>query len=148
MHIESHEVFCAVVEHGSLSRAAHLLHMTQSTASRHLQVLEEEYGGLLFERSASGLTLTSLGHALYPFSRDMLSCHMRAKEEIFRLRSQGGGLCVGATLSIGEYVLPELLGELKKQYPLTEIRMHIANTAEVLRLLIHHSIDIGIVEGR
>lgn len=147
MHLESHEVFCAVMEYGSLTKAAPALHMTQSTASRHLQAMEEEYGGLLFERSAAGLTLTPLGHALYPYSRDLLSCHVRAKEELLRLRQEGGGLCVGATLSIGEYLLPVLLGDLMSQYPSADIRMRIANTAEVLRQLTHHSIDIGLVEG-
>lgn len=147
MHLESHEVFCSVVEHGSLTKTAQLLHMTQSTASRHLQAMEEEYGGLLFKRSASGLTLTPLGHALYPYSRDLISCHVRAKEEMLRLRSVGGGLCVGATLSIGEYVLPVLLGDLRAEYPTADIRMRIANTTEVVSQLMHHSIDVGLVEG-
>lgn len=147
MHLESHDVFCAAIEHGSLTKAAQALHMTQSTASRHLQALEGEYGGLLFERDVSGLTLTPLGHALYPYSRDLLGCQVRAKEELLRLRSEGGGLCVGATLSIGEYVLPALLGELRSQYPTADIRMRIANSAEVLKQLLHHGIDIGLTEG-
>ncbi|WDL97596.1 LysR family transcriptional regulator [Alicyclobacillus sp. ALC3] len=147
MHLESHEVFCAVVEHGSLNKTAQVLHMTQSTASRHLQAMEDEYGGLLFERSASGLTLTPLGQALYPYSRDLLSCHVRAKEELLRLRSEGGGLCVGATLSIGEYLLPVLLGDLRERYPSADIRMRIANTTEIVSQLAHHSIDVGLVEG-
>ncbi|MHB1627208.1 MAG: LysR family transcriptional regulator [Bacilli bacterium] len=147
MHMESYEVFRVVSEHGSATKAAQVLHMTQSTVSRHLQALEEEFGGLLFERSASGLTLTDLGQALYPYTCDLLSCHARAKEELLRLRSRSGGLCVGATLSIGEYVLPRILGQFRKHNPLAEIRMRISNTTEVMDDLLRHRVDIGLVEG-
>ncbi len=147
MHLESYEVFLVVVEHGSATKAAQVLHMTQSTVSRHLQALEEEFGGLLFDRSASGLTLTDLGQVLYPYTCDLLGCHARAKEELLRLRSRSGSLSVGATLSIGEYVLPRILGQFRKHNPLAEIRMRISNTAEVMDDLLHHRIDIGLVEG-
>ncbi len=147
MHLESYEVFRVVVEHGSATKAAQVLHMTQSTVSRHLQALEEEFGGLLFDRSSSGLTLTDLGQALYPYTCDLLGCHARAKEELLRLRSRSGGLSVGATLSIGEYVLPRILGKFRKHNPLAEIRMRISNTTEVIDDLLRHRIDIGLVEG-
>ncbi|QSO46346.1 LysR family transcriptional regulator [Alicyclobacillus mengziensis] len=147
MHVESHRVFRAAVEYGSITRAAQTLHMTQSTASRHLQTLEDEYGGLLFERSATGITLTPFGRALYPYTCDLLSCHEKAKEELARLRREGGGLSVGATLSIGEYLLPQVLGEVRRTYPQAEIRMRISNTSDVLEDLIRHRIDIALVEG-
>lgn len=148
MHLESHEVFRAVVECGSVTKASQALHMTQSTASRHLQALEDEYGGLLFERNTSGLTLTALGRAIYPYSCDLLHCHTRAKEEVLRLRSEGGGIVVGATQSIGEFMLPRLLGTLRTQHPNAEIRMRVFNTAQILDDLLHHRIDIALVEGK
>ncbi|KYP79627.1 LysR family transcriptional regulator [Ferroacidibacillus organovorans] len=147
MHLESHEVFCAVVEYGSVTKAAIALHMTQSTASRHLQALEDEYGGLLCERSALGLTLTPLGRALYPYSCDLVNCHARSKEELLRLRQEGGDIAVGATQSIGEYLLPRILGRVRKQHPHANIRMRISNTAGILEDLQRHRIDIALVEG-
>lgn len=147
MHLECFEVFRTVVECGSVTKAAQLLHMTQSTASRHLQALENEYGGLLFERELSGLTLTELGKALYPYTCDLLSCHARSKEELLRLRRLGGGISVGATYSIGEYLLPRMLGEFARGFPNARIRMRIDNTAQVLDDLARQRIDIGFVEG-
>lgn len=147
MHLESYEVFCAAVEHGSITKAAQRCHMTQSTASRHLQVLEDEYGGLLLERGPSGLALTSLGAALYPYALDLLSVQQRAKSELLQLRREGGGVCVGATFSVGEYVLPNLLGKFRKFHPQVEIKMRIANTSQVIEDLVHHRVDLGIVEG-
>jgi DNA-binding transcriptional LysR family regulator len=147
MHIESFEVFRTAVEYGSVTKASQVLHMTQSTASRHLQSLEDEYGGLLFERSAAGLRLTALGEALYPFSCDILACAAQAKQELLRIRQEGGGMAVGATLSIGETVLPKILGVVRRQYPQAEIRMRISNTSDVLEDLARHRIDVALIEG-
>src|SRR5579875_1440849 len=147
VHLESYEVFRAIVEYGSVTKAAQHLHMTQSTASRHLQALEDECGGLLFDRNVSGLTLTALGDALYPYSCDLLDCHTRAKEELLRLRQEGGGISVGATFSIGETVLPKILGQVREQYPQAEIRMRISNTSDILEDLYRHRIDIALIEG-
>ncbi|KPV45264.1 LysR family transcriptional regulator [Alicyclobacillus ferrooxydans] len=148
MHLESHRVFQAAVEYGSVTKAAQILHMTQSTASRHLQSLEDEYGGLLFDRSATGLTLTPFGRKLYPYTCDLLSCHEQAKEELARMRHEGGGISVGATLTIGEYLVPKMLGRIRSLYPQSEIRMRISNTSEVLEDLMRHRIDIALVEGK
>ncbi|PWI56987.1 LysR family transcriptional regulator [Sulfoacidibacillus thermotolerans] len=147
MHLESHEVFRATVQYGSITKAAQILHMTQSTASRHLQALEDEYGGLLLERGANGLTLTPFGKALYPYTLDLLSCHSRAKEELAALRCSGGTLAVGATMSIGEYLLPAILGQFIKIEPHIDVKMRVSNTSEVVLDLIRHRIDIGLVEG-
>ncbi|QQE77219.1 LysR family transcriptional regulator [Alicyclobacillus sp. SO9] len=147
MHLESHRVFRTAIEYGSITKAAQLLHMTQSTASRHLQALEDEYGGLLLERSATGLSLTTLGRTLYPYVCDMLNCHDNAKDALSRLRSEGGGISVGATLTIGEYLLPEILGGVLRMHPQAEIRMRIANTADVLDDLVRHRIDVALIEG-
>ncbi len=147
MHLESYEVFRTVVQERSVTKAAQLLHMTQSTASRHLQALEQEYGALLFERSASGLSLTSLGRSLYPYALDLLNCHEHAKEEMQRLRNEGGGLSVGATFTIGEYLLPHILGEFRNHYAGAEVRMRVSNTSQVVDDLRRHRIDVGLIEG-
>jgi len=147
MHLESHEVFRAAVEYGSVTKAAQALHMTQSTASRHLQALEDEYGGILFSRSASGVTLTEMGRALYPYTCDLLSCQARAKEELRHLSRVAQHIGIGATLTIGEYVLPQILGAFRQSHPQAGVRMRIANTREILADLMRHRIDAAIVEG-
>ena len=147
MHLESYEVFRAAVECGSINKAAQQLHMTQSTASRHLQLLEDEYGGLLLERGRVRVSLTPMGAALYPYVVDLLSCHYRAKSELSKLRTEGGGICVGATFSVGEYLLPNILGDFQKSHPHVEIKMRVSNTSQVMDDLMRHRIDVGIVEG-
>lgn len=147
MHLESHEVFRAAIEYGSITKAAVSLHMTQSTASRHLQALEEEYGGLLVSRSAAGLTLTTLGTTLYPYTCTLLDCHAQAKEEMRRLNRMAVRITIGATLTIGEYVLPQILGEFHKRHPETTLRMRISNSRDIIEDLFRHRIDAALVEG-
>jgi DNA-binding transcriptional LysR family regulator len=147
LQLESYEVFCALVEQGSATQAARVLHMTQSTASRHLQALEDEFGGLLFERDPRGLTLTQLGRGLYPYAREMLACHLRAREELSRLQGPVGTVVVGATLTIAETLLPPCLGELHARFPQAAIRMRVSNTADIVQDLLHRRIDVALIEG-
>lgn len=147
MHLESYEVFCTAVDYGSITKAAQRLHMTQSTASRHLQMLEDEYGGVLLERGPIRITLTVLGSALYPYAADLISCHQRAKSELSQLTREGGEISVGATFSIGEYLLPNLLRKFRNSYPNVEIKVRVVNTSQVMDDLLHHRVDLGIVEG-
>ncbi|MCY0876135.1 MAG: LysR family transcriptional regulator [Firmicutes bacterium] len=147
MHLESHEVFRAAVEYGSITKAAQALHLTQSTASRHLQALEDEYGGLLFSRSAAGITLTALGATLYPYTCTLLDCHAQAKEEMRRQSGMGVRISVGATLTIGEYVLPEILGAFRRRHPDAALRMRISNSHDIIEDLFRHRIDAALVEG-
>ena len=68
------EVFAAAAEQESLTRAAELLHLTQSTASTHLRTLEQCLGvPLLLRRGQGGVTLTEDGHRLYPMVKKILS---------------------------------------------------------------------------
>lgn len=147
MHLESHEVFRAAVEYGSITKAAQALHLTQSTASRHLQALEDEYGGLLFSRSAAGISLTALGETLYPYTCTLLDCHAQAKEEMRRQSGMPIRITVGATLTIGEYVLPQILGAFHKRHPDATLRMRISNSHDVIEDLFRHRIDAALVEG-
>lgn len=147
MHIESYEVFRAIEEQESITKAAQTLHMTQSTASRHLQALEQEYGALLFERSATGIALTEFGRALYPYVLELLRCQEEAKEKLTQMRRQGGTIIVGATYTIGEYILPQVLGAFRRDGHASSIRMRVHNTREVVQDLLHRRIDVGLVEG-
>ena len=68
------EVFTAAAEQESLTRAAELLHLTQSTASTHLRSLEQILGvTLLLRRGQGGVSLTEDGLRLYPLSKSILS---------------------------------------------------------------------------
>ncbi|MBO0995210.1 LysR family transcriptional regulator [Bacillus sp. SD088] len=148
MNIDNLKLFCLVVEEGSISQAARLSNVSQPAVSRQIHQLENKYGTLLFDRIEGRLKLTQTGRALYPFAKEIVKDYHRSKETIQQIaRNYDKKLSVGATLTIGEYLLPEILGEFKKKYPYTKLMLDIGNTPTILEKLANDVIDIALVEG-
>src|SRR5438270_7480470 len=104
-------VFAAVVTHLSFSRAAQELSISQPGVTFHLKALEKEYGTELFERVGKRLYLTDAGRTLAAYVQRLSLLEEEARvalEELMRLQS--GVLVVGASATIGIYLLPEALG--------------------------------------
>src|SRR3954464_7356717 len=88
--------FLAVIEEGSLHRAATRLNVSQSALSRQMQALEHEFGGKLLERSSTGVRPTSGGHALAAKMGTLLASYDSAKLEVRRLvRGESEQLRIG-----------------------------------------------------
>ncbi|WP_110926996.1 LysR family transcriptional regulator [Bacillus massiliglaciei] len=148
MKIENLKMFCLVVEEGSISQAARLSFVTQPAATRQIHQLEDFYGTLLFERVEGRLKITEAGELLYPFAKAILSDFYQSKEVIGRSISEyNASLRVGASLTIGEYLLPSLLGAFKKQEPDIKVMLTIKNTTHILEELSNDVIDLALVEG-
>ncbi|WP_088188099.1 LysR family transcriptional regulator [Desulfosporosinus sp. FKA] len=149
MITESLKVFVTVIEQNSFSRAAEELFLSQPSVSLHIRNLENEFGAKLLHRSSRRLSLTPAGEALFRHAREILSHYDQAKSEIDDLRHVvTGALKIGASFTIGEYVLPRFLAEVSENYPNVEVSVTIANTEEIAQLLHQNQLDIGIVEGQ
>ena len=105
------EVFTAAAEQESLTRAAELLHLTQSTASTHLRSLEQILGvTLLLRRGQGGVSLTEDGLRLYPLSKSILSQCQTLTDAAGDPRNLSSlPLLLGASTVPGQYMLPELM---------------------------------------
>ena len=113
------EVFAAAAEQESLTRAAELLHLTQSTASTHLRTLEQCLGvPLLLRRGQGGVTLTEDGHRLYPMVKKILSqCQTLEAAARDPERQTALPLLLGASTVPGQYMLPELMAAFLQRHP-------------------------------
>lgn len=148
MDIESLEMFCLVVEEGSISQAAKKSYLSQPAATRRIHQLEDAYGTLLFERTDRKLIISKAGEVLYPIARAIVKDYQRSKEAIRQLTEDMPiHLKIGASLTIGEYLLPELLGRFKQQYTDIQITLEIGNTPNILENLLNDEIDLALVEG-
>ncbi len=148
MNIKSLKMFCLVVDEGSISQAARLSFLSQPAVTRQIRQLEEQYGAILFERTAGKLTLSKAGEILYPFAREMVEYSKRSFEAIQETtNNQETVLKIGASLTIGEYLLPCLLGDFSKSYPGLKFNLSIGNTPNILSKLENNDIDIAFVEG-
>ncbi|MEK5269797.1 LysR family transcriptional regulator [Aeribacillus sp. FSL K6-8394] len=148
MDLESLKMFCLVVEEGSISRAAKLVYVSQPAVTRKIHQLEDYYGTPLFDRSNGKMTLTKAGKMLYPIAKNIVEEIQQSKEAVKEITGHKDfTLSVGATLTIGEYLLPSLLGKFKKEVPDVKLSLAISNTPGIIDRLVDRKIDIGFVEG-
>ncbi|AEG14056.1 transcriptional regulator, LysR family [Desulfofundulus kuznetsovii DSM 6115] len=141
-------VFVTVAEKKNFSRAAEVLNLTQPAISQHIHALEEHYRARLFDRSNKKVELTQAGAILYSYAKKILNLHQEAERAVTDLiELVTGKIAVGASMTIGEYVLPRLLGAFAQKYPDVELAMTTGNTAMVFEQTLEGSIDIGLVEG-
>ncbi|WMW80849.1 LysR family transcriptional regulator [Undibacterium cyanobacteriorum] len=134
--------FIAVAEHGSLTRAAEVLGLSQATLSRQISELEENSGQALFERVARGLELTEAGQRLLEPARFMLSAARGVEMAISQQSlALAGSVRITASETVAAFVLPEILAKLAEQHP--EIQIEVVASNQVSNLL-EREADIAI----
>jgi len=142
------KVFCTVAETKSFSKASELIRLTQPAVSLQIQALEEMYGTRLFNRSGCIITLTRAGEILYKYAKDINSLYMAAEREIGEFTDiVRGDITIGASSTIGNYILPSIISEFRKKSPKVTIHLVTGNTRSVVEYLNASTIDVAIVEG-
>ncbi|MBT2647551.1 LysR family transcriptional regulator [Bacillus sp. ISL-34] len=148
MKLENLKMFCLVVDEGSISQAARLSFLSQPAVTRQIHQLENYYNTLLFDREEGRLRVTEAGKLLYPFAKAIVNDFNHSREVIQQSTgAYNANLIVGASLTIGEYLLPSLLGRFKKQQHEIKVTLTIKNTPRVLEDLSNDVIDLALVEG-
>lgn len=146
--LESLVVYVTVVEQRNFSRAAELLHLSQPGVSLQIRNLEKELGVKLMNRSPKWVKLTEAGELFYRRAKEMLNLYESVKLDLARLNDTvSGSLHIGASFTIGEYVLPRLFSSFAKQYPDVDMGMTIANSTEIVSALRENKIEVGLIEG-
>jgi len=140
------EVFLAVAQEESVSRAAARLAMSQSAVSGALSDLEDQFDVRLFDRIGKRLQLSSLGRTVQLAAEAALE-HARELERALSEHKQLGRLRIGATLTIGNYVAMPLVARYLRANPGAEVTLAVANTEEIARQVSNFEIDIGLIEG-
>ena len=142
------KVFMTVAEKRSFSESAKTLHMAQPTVTSQVKSLENELDTQLFHRTTKRVELTEAGRILYRYGKEIVNSFDAAKKEIESLQhTVSGKLEIAASLTIGEYVLPKMLGKIKQKYPHIQLSMHIMNTEHIVEKIRARVLDIGLVEG-
>ena len=137
--------FLAIVDRGSLGRAAEALHVTQPALSRTVRRLEEQVGAPLFERHSRGMAPTPVGEALLPHARLLTREAEVAREEIDALRGLAKGtLKVGAIASVASLMLPQALDRLLERWPNLRVRIVEGVWDRLADALVGHEIDLAL----
>ncbi|MZP30732.1 LysR family transcriptional regulator [Heliobacterium undosum] len=141
-------IFKTVVDRGSISLAAQELHMTQSAVSQQILNLEAHFSVKLFDRLHRRLLITTAGKTLYPFAVELEQLYGRARNAMQELTQDISGLLrIGASLTIGEYLLPKLLVLFRQTHPRVSITMDVYNSDQITAMVVTGQLDLGFIES-
>jgi len=128
------DVFSRVVQLGGVGRAAEDLYVAQPVVSAHLRSLERRLGtSELFYREGRQLYLTEVGRAVHAWTEDVLT-RTRELERLLAGLSDGstGSVVMGASMSVGSYLLPHALTSFRARHPGVELRLSISSTEHAI----------------
>lgn len=142
------QVFHAVAKHLSFTKAADALFMTQPAVTFQIRQLEEEFRTRLFDRQRGKVTLTAAGAIALEYSERIVALSEELKA---RMKNLGGAiegpLLVGASTTLADFLLPQIIADFKTRFPAIVPRLFVANSGNVQSLILERRIDIGFIEG-
>ena len=139
--------FMKLCELKSYTKTAECLHMTQPTVTQHIQYLERQYGVSLVEYHGKNVTLTPKGEQLYRFVMTMEADSERVKQILKEPEPEKRHMKFGATLTIGQYIMPPILAKYYTLHPNVQITMPVENTKRLLQRLNDGEIEFAMIEG-
>ncbi|MEH7334478.1 LysR family transcriptional regulator [Neobacillus drentensis] len=149
MYYEELKTFVTLAEVKNFTKTAELLLMSQPSVSLHIKNLEKEFQTKLFLRSPKFLQITPTGEILYDRAKQMITIYEQTKQDILEHHeSIKGELKIGASFTIGEYILPSLLIDIQNDYPELDLHVIIGNTEEIVQSVRLYQVDIGMIEGQ
>lgn len=138
--------FAAVAELGSISRAAESLHLSQPAVSGQLRLLQDTFGQALYRREGRGIRLTPIGEQLATHARSYAAAYRQAQALRHGLAGMSAGtLALGASTTPASYLLPYLMAEFHRKYPLIGVSLVTGNTSEIMEQL--PRLDLVFIEG-
>ncbi|MEO8186944.1 MAG: LysR family transcriptional regulator [Burkholderiaceae bacterium] len=142
------QVFHAVAKHLSFTKAADALFMTQPAVTFQIRQLEEQLNTRLFDRAHGRIILTTAGAVALEYAERLLALSAELDSRMKELSGQlAGPLLIGASTTIADFLLPQILGEFKALYPAVAPRLFVANSEAVQDRITERSLDLGFIEG-
>lgn len=142
------KVFRTVAEKLNFREAAEALLLTQPAVTLQIKALEEELSIRLFDRSGNRIVLTEAGRRLLKYATKLAALAKAAEQDLAALSGvQSGELCVGASTTIAQYLLPQLVGDFARMHPRASLSVVTGNTLEIVDAVLKGDVPLGLVEG-
>ncbi len=142
------QVFHAVAELRSFTRAGQRLHMTQPAVTFQIRQLEEHFNTRLFNREHNRIELTEAGRQMDEYAKRIIALYAEMDGSLRKFSTGiAGTILLGASMTIAEYDLPRLLVRFKQRYDAVDIKLSVSNTDGVVQMVVENRIDLGLVEG-
>lgn len=144
MNIQKYMAFVKTVEHGSFTKAAEMLHYSQSGISRMINDLEKEWKIVLLERGKSGVKLTSDGMKLLPHAKNVCREYEKLQIQVDELNGlQSGLIRIGTFSSVATHWLPNIISEFQKAYSNIDYELLLGDYREIEEWILDGRVDCG-----
>jgi len=144
MNLLKYLAFVKTVEYGSFTKAAEILHYSQSGISRMIKDLEQEWSVVLLERSRVGVRLTSDGTRLLPYAVNVCNEYEKLQMKVDELNGvQSGLIRIGTISSIAAHWLPNMIAAFQKKYPNIEYELLLGHYADIETWILEGRVDCG-----
>ena len=138
----------AVANERSFTRAAEILYVSQPSLSKQIKILENKLGIVLLNRENSTISLTEGGRVFLQYSERILAlCEESCRALNDVKNGDRGNLTVGASQTIGTYLMPRVLALFAQNYPQINIKVQVDSTRIVAKNVVNREIDIAVVGG-
>ena len=142
------KVFYTVANRLSFTKAANELNISQPAVTKHIKEIENQLNTKLFDRKGTTIQLTESGKILFVYAEKSRQLYRDLEFAISQLNKQEKGkLKIGASTTIAQYILPEILAKFNSYYKDINIELVTHNSEDISTLLKKGQIDLGIVEG-
>jgi len=145
LNIENIEAFVYINHYGSFNKAADILYISQPTVTARIQSLERELDSRLFDRLGKQINLTDKGKQFLPYAQQILQVYQTGKQQIQSRGIVPNELRIGSTVSVSNYVMPNLLIHLQKKYPDISFKLTTGTTDLLIDKLKAKEIDIAFI---
>ncbi|CAM5274709.1 LysR family transcriptional regulator [Thauera mechernichensis] len=141
------QVFHAVAKHGSFTRAAEHLHMTQPAVTFQIKQLEEHFDTRLLDRGHGKISLTPAGELVLAYAERILGLSAELDSRVSELTDElAGQIKIGTSTTIAAYWLPHILEGFKRRYPRVLPRVVVGNSKLTEDAVAARDLDIGLIE--
>ena len=146
MTIRHMKIFLEVYRLENITQAAKNLHMTQPAVTRTIQEIEQHYGVRLFDRMNRRLFVTEAGRQFYAQALHIVESFDRMEKGLLN-GDAFGVLRVGASISLGNFFLPDLVSAFCRERPDMKVKVMISNAGNLQRGLLNNELDLALIEG-
>ena len=138
----------AIVSKKNFTNAASSLYISQPSLSKQIKILEENLNTVLINRERNNISLTESGRVFLQYSnRILILCEESCRALIDLKKGDRGNLKVGASQTIGTYLMPRILASFAQNYPQIDLKVQVNSTRTIATSIIKRKIDVAIVGG-
>ena len=138
----------AVATEKNFTKAAEVLYISQPSLSKQIKTLEKNLDILLINRENNKISLTENGEVFLQYSERILAlCEESCRALIDLKNGDRGNLTVGASQTIGTYLMPRVLALFAQNYPQIDLKVQVNSTRLIANNVLNREIDIAVVGG-